>query len=673
MHVLYEDDGAFKAATIFSEADSSLQVEAASGKRSKIKKANVVLRFDQPGPADLLREAEASSEELDPQFLWECAPQEEFDVAAMAAEYYGHEPSAVEQCAVLLRLHAAPVYFHRRGRGRYRPAPPDILEAALAAIEKKQRQADQQQAWADAMLAGELPEPLARQVDQLAFRPDKNSMEWKALDLACTQAGTNPLRLLIGLGAWPNTLTMLRRRFLQEHFPRGTDFSPAPLPTLPTLPVAEVQAYSFDDITTTEIDDALSVTELPNERIRVGVHIAAPALLVTRDNELDQIARNRMSTVYMPGDKIPMQPDELIAACSLDAGKPTPVLSLYCTVDTVNGDVNELDTRLEMLTVVANVRHHEIDHIVTETALDDLGQTVPYGELLRPLWRGAKALIKAREIIRGKPEINNRADYSFYVDGDANDPDNATIRIVQRQRGAPVDRLVAEYMILANSQWARLLDDRGVPGIYRSQQTGRVRMSTHALPHDTIGVSQYAWCTSPLRRYIDLVNQQQLVAVAEHGISARLAAPYKPRDADLFAIISGFENKYSAYHEFQDAMERFWCLRWLRQENVTRMDAVVIRDDLVRLADIPFYTRVGGMPMLERGHVVRLDIIGMDEVDLSLECRYTGDGAPDVVANMPLTEEPSLVGEATVTDTIPDQAVQPESAQPDGTEDTAST
>src|SRR5690606_5109129 len=135
---------------------------------------------------------------------------------------------------------------------RYRPAPPDILEAALAAIEKKQRQAEQQQAWADAMLAGELPEPIARQVDMLAFRPDKNSMEWKALDLACTQAGTNPLRLLIGLGAWPNTLTMLRQRFLHELFPRGTDFPPTPLPSLPSVhPVAEALAYTFDYLTPT--------------------------------------------------------------------------------------------------------------------------------------------------------------------------------------------------------------------------------------------------------------------------------------------------------------------------------------------------------------------------------------------------------------------------------------
>lgn len=675
MHVLYEDDGGFKAATLFSEADSSLQVEAASGKRSKIKKSNVIMRFASPDPATLLQEASAAATELDTRFLWECAPQQDFDVAELAAEYYGQTPTPVQECALLLHLHSAPVYFHRRGRGRYRPAPPDILEAALAALEKKKRQAEQQQAWADAMLAGELPEAIARQIDTLAFRPDKNSMEWKALDLACNAAQISPIRLLLRLGAWRHPLELLRRRFLLEQFPRGTGFEALELPAIRTdLPLADVRAYSFDDITTTEIDDALSVSELPDNRVRVGIHIAVPALAVTRDSSLDKAARSRMSTVYMPGDKIPMQPDDLVAAFSLDAGRPTPALSLYTTIDTVTGDVTDAETRLESVSVTENLRHSELEAQVSENALEDEDQELPYAELLRPLWRAAKALLRVRETIRGKPEQNNRVEYSFYIEGDAGNPDDAVVHIVPRMRNAPVDRMVAEFMILANSQWGRLLAEHGVPGIYRSQQANRVRMSTHALPHETIGVAQYAWCTSPLRRYIDLVNQQQLIAIAEHGVSARLAAPFKPRDADLFAIISAFEAKYSAYHDFQDAMERYWCLRWLKQENVTRIDAVVVREDVVRLASIPFYTRIPGMPLLDRGHVVALDIIGMDEVELTLECRYTGDGSPhsalpSMAADIQAADEGAGLGEAVMpvdVETAPDSPAGDPSSAPSG-------
>ena len=89
-------------------------------------------------------------------------------------------------------------------------------------------------------------------------------------------------------------------------------------------------------------------------------------------------------------------------------------------------------------------------------------------------------------------------------------------------------------------------------------------MGTKALPHAGIGVKSYAWSTSPLRRYTDLVNQWQIIAAARHGRTAALAAPFKPKDAELFSIISGFDAAYSAYNAHQAGMERFWTLKYLR-------------------------------------------------------------------------------------------------------------
>jgi exoribonuclease-2 len=376
-----------------------------------------------------------------------------------------------------------------------------------------------------------------------------------------------------------------------------------------------------DDISTTEIDDALSVTQLPDGLLRVGIHIAAPGLSVTKDSALDKLARARMSTVYMPGDKIPMQPDEVIAAFSLDEGRPVPVLSLYVTANPDTGEILSHESRLERLTVRANLRHNALDDFITEESLADPSIKLPYNDWIRPLWQLSLALCKQREIVRGKPENNNRVEYSFYVDGDPDDP-ASTVRIVPRLRNAPLDRLVAEFMILANSTWGGLLATYGLPGIYRSQQTGRVRMSTHALPHEAIGVAQYAWCTSPLRRYVDLVNQWQLIAAIEHGVSAPLVAPFKPRDADLFAIIGGFESQYVAWHDFQNSMERYWCLRWLQQQNITECEATVLKEDLVRLSHAPMIVRLAGLPALERGQHVLLQIMAIDELALDMDCRF---------------------------------------------------
>jgi exoribonuclease-2 len=624
MHVFYEDDGAFKAGHILSETDASLQVESESGKRSKIKRANTLFTFATPEPAELLRQAEAAAETIDLQFLWECAPQDEFDSPDLAADYFGHAPTPAEQAALLMRLHGAPAYFHRRGKGRYRPAPPDILAAALAAIEKKQKQAEQQQQWVEDMVAGRLPQPIADAAETLLVRPDKNGMPWKALESACSRLQKSPDRLLLDLGAWPHALALHKRRFLAVNFPRGTGFNPVTVPAVEReLPLADAEIYSVDDVTTTEIDDALSVTTLPDGRVRVGVHVAAPGLAVTRGSELDALARARLSTVYMPGDKIPMQPDEIIQAFSLDAGREVPALSLYVTADPATGEIIESESRVERIVVRENLRHNLLDEQVTEAALADPAAPLPYAHWLRPLWQLALALSAQRDEARGKPENNSRVEYSFYLDGNPDDPDTP-VRLVPRQRNAPLDRMVAEYMILANNLWGGLLAKHGVPGIYRSQQAGRVRMSTQALPHEAIGVPQYAWSTSPLRRYVDLVNQWQLIATVDNGVSARLVAPFKPRDADLFAIIGAFDSQYAAWADFQNAMERYWCLRWLKQQGVTRTVAGVLRDDLVRLGNAPLVTRVGGMPALERGTQVEIEVLGMDELALELDCRYIG-------------------------------------------------
>ena len=132
-YLLFEEAGQFKTGTILQDTGTSLQVELTTGKRVKVKQANVMLRFASPGPAEMLAEALQEAENIDIDFLWEVAPQEEFDYQLLVAEYYGENPSVVQQTAMLMRLHGMPVYFYRKGRGRYRPAQPDTLKAALAA------------------------------------------------------------------------------------------------------------------------------------------------------------------------------------------------------------------------------------------------------------------------------------------------------------------------------------------------------------------------------------------------------------------------------------------------------------------------------------------------------------------------------------------------------------
>ncbi|CAN5224620.1 RNB domain-containing ribonuclease [soil metagenome] len=650
MHLFFEDDGDFSAATVLDSVQASagsLQVELASGKRLKIKLAQVLLRFENPAPEAFLRDATALAGTLDLDFLWEVAPQEEFDAAALATEYFGGTPTVVEQAALLIRLHGAPVYFRRRGKGRYKPATKDELAAALAALERKRKLAEWQAAAAADLVAGRLPatRPDGSPGDWLArapfilHKPDKSGAEaqaeQKAIEQAMHDAQLSSAKLLLRAGAFASARELHRSKFMVEWFPSLLTGKGAAAPTLgkvtlDKLPLASVQAFSIDDSETTEIDDALSVQWTDNGRVRIGVHIAAPGLIIHPADVLDQWARKRMSTVYMPGEKIKMLPDDVVERMTLEAGAPRPAVSLYADFDAETGECFGLDTRIERVTIAENLRHDRIDHLVTEQSLDEpLGDgepAYPFQRELRVLWQVARHLTRAREEVRGKPEPTARADFHYRLDPAAEPGGEPIVRIEQRQRGAPLDRIVAEWMIFANSSWGRRLGDAGVPAIYRVQtapprpgmRASSVRMTTTGDKHIGLGVTHYAWSSSPLRRYVDLVNQWQLLAILQLQ-----RPPFERGSAELFAIIGAFDAAYGAYAEIQSTMERYWCLRWLVQQGRvgTHADAVVLRNENIRLADIPLVTRASGIGHLAIGTRIEVEIIGVAELDLSVQVR----------------------------------------------------
>jgi len=616
MHLLFEDEGELKVGSVLSATEASFQVELPGGRRAKIKAANVLLRFERPGCAQLLEQARHEAGALDLDFLWQCAPQQEFGYQELAREYFGHAPAAVEAAAILLRLHSAPVYFHRKGKGRFRPAPPEVLRAALAALERRRQQDEQRAQYAAELLAGRLPEAIRTQGAGLLLRPDKNSPQYKGVEQAAHELKTTALRLLLARGSIASPYAWHLDSFLARWFARGTGFNPAPAgppPHDPALALAPVEAFSIDDSSTTEIDDAFSVSRGPDGRVRVGIHIAAPAAAIARDDPLDLVARARMSTVYAPGLKFTMLPEAWIGAFSLDEGRTVPALSLYLELDPEGTGVASAVTVLERVRIAANLRHDELAPLATAQALATPDPPLPFGAGLATLWRLAGGLQKQREAARGRPETAGRVDYTFELQGPG---EQAQVTIRPRLRDAPLDRIVAELMIYANSHWGRWLSELGVAGVYRSQSAGRVRMSTAPAPHDGLGVAHYAWTTSPLRRYVDLVNQRQLLA------AVRGQAPdYGRNDAQLFAIVSSFDAAYDAYGEFQQAMERYWCLRWLDQNAVRRCRATVLRAELLRLDGLPLVVRVPGLPALARGRCVELEILGRDLLDLSLDAR----------------------------------------------------
>ena len=634
MFVLFEEAGKHLAGRILSEADSSLQVELDSGKRVKVKSANALLKFEKPAPADLIAAAQKLSSEIELELAWEFASDDEFGFADLARDYFSADPSKPatleQQAAALFRLFDAPHYFRRAGKGRFKKAPLEILQLALAAIEKKKQAALQITAWATELGAGNCPEPIREQLYKILFKPDKNTSEYKAVVEAAKATQTAPLDLLQRSGAISSPYQFHYKRFLFENFPKGTGFPAIEAPThSEQLPLANVQAFSIDDSATTEIDDALSVCGIGTGTVTLGIHIAAPGLAIEPGSAVDLLGRARLSTVYMPGYKLTMLPDDVVQNYTLLAGKNCPAVSLYVTMDEATFEIRETATKLELVPIAANLRHDVLDSTFNEeffTATKTIAASahIVWATELIYLHKLAKHLKAQREVARGKPENFNRPDYNFKLDNPSGQAPlgNEQVTITIRQRGAPLDLIVAEAMILANSTWGQWLAEHGVPGIYRSQASlapgVKVRMGTRALPHAGLGVPSYAWSTSPLRRYTDLVNQWQIIACAKHGRTAALVAPFKPKDTELFSIISGFDAAYSAYNAYQNGIERYWTLKYLQQNGIAEVIASAFKDNLVRADDLPLVLPATGALGLPRGAKVRIKLGEIDEITLDI-------------------------------------------------------
>ena len=639
MYALFEEAGKFLAGRVMTEADTSMQIELDSGKRVKVKAANVLLKFDKPQPAELIAAGQSIAKEIDLDLAWEFAPDHEFGFADLARDYFEASAGVEKQAAALFRLFEAPHYFRRSGKGQFKKAPEEIVKAALLGIERKKQLAAQIDGWAADLVDGQCPAAVREQLYKLLFKPDKNAPEYKAVVEAARRSQTAPLDLLKRAGAIDSPYQFHWRRFLFENFPKGTGFPALAAPAIKeTLPLAQCRAFSIDDSQTTEIDDALSVQGLGSGTVTFGIHIAAPGLAFAPETPIDKVARERLSTVYMPGHKLTMLPDDVVQAYTLMAGRECPAVSLYVTMIEATLAVTGSETKLERVPIAANLRHDQLDDVITEATLTgDAPAPYEFAPELAFAFRLARHLKAQREVVRGKPENFNRPDYNFRLEGMQGSEPQGTERVAigTRVRGSPLDLIVAEAMILANSTWGGWIAECGVPGIYRSQASMapgvKVRMGTRPAPHAGMGVAQYTWATSPLRRYVDLVNQWQIIACARHGRTAALASPFKPKDVQLFAIISGFDAAYSAYNGFQQGIERYWTLRSLAQDERTELDAVVMKDGLVRADELPLVFRALGAEALPRGAHVRVKITGTDLLTLDVHANVVArlDDAPE--------------------------------------------
>ena len=617
MNIFYEESGQFKVAAIVQKNDATYQVDTQHGKRTKVKANNVFAEFD-GDMAAFLENAQAQAADIDTDLLWEVCGEEEFSAEAIAEEYYGHAPTKTELAATLIALYAAPMYFYKKAKGVFKAAPEETLKQALAAIERKKQQDAQIDAWAEALKRGEMPSEIAADLKTILHAPDKQSLTYKAFTKAADALKTSAYELAKKTGGITSIPQYLQDGFEIKYFPKGTGFPDLALPEMPDLPKADVTAFSIDDESTTEVDDALSLTNLGNGTKRVGIHIAAPSLAIKPGDKMEKNIMERLSTVYFPGGKITMLPENWIAAFSLDAGAYRPAVSIYFDVDG-EFNVGEPTCKIEAVNIAENLRIQTIEpHFNAETGLDEAGEMM-FAHHQDLIWfhQFAIALQKAR----GKYEPDRAPQYDYSIELD----EEGKVSVVRRERGSPIDMLVSEMMILANSTWAQMLHDNDLPGLFRVQPAGKVRMSTKSEPHIGMGVQHYGWFTSPLRRAADYINQKQMISLIDDT-----AEPlFQQSDAELFAALRDFDTAYAAYADFQRQMEAYWSLVYLQQQGTSELTATILKEDLVRIEGLPLVTRATGIPFdaLPKSQVL-LKITELDPEKQFIALNYVKAVAP---------------------------------------------
>lgn len=524
-----------------------------------------------------------------------------FSLDELSTLYFGADYTLVDKTALLFGLHTQITDYHNKPDGSFRKYTALEHEEQQAIVNKAIIEQDQFKSYYDALIACQKPDIGDINIFKFLHRPDKNSQLFRAITEAGKVLSLSSLELCHKVELVANIEEFFVFEFMADNFPKGIDYSKnnSQIDWSHLKHNTSLEVFSIDDSTTTEIDDAFSIQYAPNGYI-VGVHIAAPAL----DTQLAEMASNNISTIYYPGHKITMLPENIISLYSLNKGKTAPVVSIYFNID-AELNITSYDSKIELVTIKDNLRIEELEALFNHDNLNK-NHNYPYEKELKHLYNIALKL----EETRGKPSVNNLStDYSFSFI-------NNKVNITPRIRGNTIDKLVSEFMILANCSWGRMLTNHFVPAIYRVKQPNYpVKMTLKPESHTGLNVDYYTWSTSPLRRSADFINQYQIISLVTGSKNH-----YSSTEPVLLEVIENFDTTYGKYLDFQNQMEKYWSLMYLLQEKTSLISGIFLYKSRVQLDGVPLEIDVQGrMNPLPKGSPIKLKVFNINPINLTFE------------------------------------------------------
>ncbi|OUT97773.1 MAG: hypothetical protein CBC01_05400 [Betaproteobacteria bacterium TMED41] len=635
MNIFFWDKNIYQIGKVNSEFEKNLEVLLPSGIKKKISKTKTSFVLFDENIDNFISETETFLRSINIDDVWKVAPKGDFTVCDLNNIFFSKGRNSVSKAALLMCIVKNPIYFKKKSNGFFCSTPLSIIRKAISSQKLREKKIEEEKLLVNQILQGELPNKIKEYGKKLLLDPEKHSIEYRALKKASKNLGLSSAEILYNFGIIKSAFEYHKLMFLSRleklHLKDKKLSSKKNLDDLfenHHLSTAKIEAYSIDDIFTTEIDDAFSLQVL-NENIikwRVGVHIALPVKFLT-PAECEELGVNEQAlSIYTPSEKKTMFSKRLLQEASLNENTVKPVLSLYIDFDE-NGFIVYESTILEKIFIKQNIRLGDWEKNFEKDPLTD---ELPW-DGLKDLYFLAKILSKRRGTLKinkyqKKEDLkltvlgrNKRTFENFDIGG-------APV-IESRKRGSFADMIVSEFMILTNHKWAKILRNFPKPAIYRTNSSGLTRMQTSFLPHEELGIDVYAWTTSPLRRYVDFLNQWQLITLIIPGKSSN-----SMDKETIDAAIKNHEKKSLFYNEFQKFMEKYWMYRWLilkknktgefwkkTESNKFFLTGTHLGNGKFCLVDIPLNFYLDNFEGIQTGENVKLEIKSINCLDMKVE------------------------------------------------------
>ncbi|MGI9558545.1 MAG: ribonuclease catalytic domain-containing protein [Thermodesulfobacteriota bacterium] len=539
----------------------------------------------------LRKEMEAERVKIDLRPAWEKlrgAGAVSFEEIVSA--FFPETPEPHDKLKLFWAVDKDAVYFRREKDG-YTPLSPECVEKTIDRAKRRSenaRQDEMAERWIRSVMDGKPEEPegfdrrrcvktvmdyIENTEDSAGFRDARRLLSKAGIRDSAYATG-----FLIKTGDLPEgTDPAMVRAGITDGFPPEAAAECAGVIAAPLPDFLEdftgLAAFSVDDETTRDIDDAISVEKSP-AGWRVGAHIANVATAISPDSALDRAALSAGETLYLPERVVDIFPPELISGrLSLTAGKERAALTLFM----------DFDENLEMTGFSFHASKIRVEKNITYPEADEMIESLPEWKTLE---RICEHLKKRRD--------ENGAFSPRLAELKIKAAPDGSVEVFPAPEGGVSHSVIAELMIAVNRLSAIFLRDRGVAALFRSQpfpvspeareldtkdplfHMRVVRMlkpsrtGAAAQRHCSLGVECYAQATSPIRRYRDLVVQRQVMA--ELTGSAALG------ETAILQVVADTEPVLHARRAARRSRDRFWlCEHFKRLGKDARFEGIVSR------------------------------------------------------------------------------------------------